>query len=209
MYIQWLSWGEVRENIVTNQYGGGLGYSFAQDIEQDDPDCPGNWNIDFSDNILYNWGGEVAFEGYDSMLDNISFTGNEIQQSDYSGRILWHEFADNIDAVSSANNKFWSATNQFGIGGSNVNFTTWRTQIGDTTSTLEEISYPDPDRNLGTYHTSLGKTGTFDAFIAEARRQSRFNWRESYTADAVNDYIRAGFGIGDLTCDITNAYWEL
>jgi hypothetical protein len=34
-----------------------------------------------------------------------------------------------------------------------------------------------------------------DAFAIEARKQSRLNWRTQYTAEAVNGYIRAGFGL--------------
>lgn len=45
--------------------------------------------------------------------------------------------------------------------------------------------------------TSTGETATIDAFIAKARAQDRYNgWDPRFTADAVNDYIRAGFGMG-------------
>ncbi len=56
-------------------------------------------------------------------------------------------------------------------------------------------SFPEPERNLEGYMESLGETPTFEAFIAEARRQSRANWRPRYTADAVNDWIREGFAV--------------
>jgi len=35
----------------------------------------------------------------------------------------------------------------------------------------------------------------FDAFLAEVHKQSKANWREEFTAAAVNDYLRAGFGM--------------
>jgi hypothetical protein len=34
-----------------------------------------------------------------------------------------------------------------------------------------------------------------DDFVTEARQQSRLRWRTQYTAEAVNGYIRAGFGL--------------
>ena len=57
--------------------------------------------------------------------------------------------------------------------------------------------FPDPNRTVGTYYDSLvGSSGhtSFD-FIAAARRQSKDNWDPRLMAAAVNDYIRAGFGI--------------
>lgn len=55
--------------------------------------------------------------------------------------------------------------------------------------------YPDPDRDLESYLSTLGETPTFEAFLAAAREQSRSNWRPELTAAAVNDYIREGFGV--------------
>ncbi len=56
-------------------------------------------------------------------------------------------------------------------------------------------SFPDPDRSISTYMTSIGQTASLDAFLTEARLQARSNWRREYTAKAVNSYIRAGFGV--------------
>ena len=57
--------------------------------------------------------------------------------------------------------------------------------------------FPNPGRTVGTYYDSIvGSSGhkSFD-FIAAARGQSKDNWNPALTAAAVNDYIRAGFGI--------------
>ncbi len=55
------------------------------------------------------------------------------------------------------------------------------------------VDWTDPNRSAETYNASLGGAATFDAFVAEARKQSRDNWRLEYTAEAVNEYIRYGF----------------
>ncbi len=55
--------------------------------------------------------------------------------------------------------------------------------------------FPNPERSVETYMETLGETPTLEAFLAEARQQSRANWRRKYTAKAVNDYIREGFGV--------------
>lgn len=57
-------------------------------------------------------------------------------------------------------------------------------------------SYPHPERSLLTYDTDvLGGPGTFAHYIALARAQSKQNWNPLIPANAVNTYVRAGFGI--------------
>lgn len=56
-------------------------------------------------------------------------------------------------------------------------------------------SFPDPSRNIASYAASIGLEPSLEAFLAEARKQSRNNWRPELTAAAVNRYIREGFGL--------------
>lgn len=56
-------------------------------------------------------------------------------------------------------------------------------------------SFPDAGRNINSYASSIGLDGSLEAFLAEARKQSRANWRPELTAAAVNRYIREGFGL--------------
>ena len=67
-------------------------------------------------------------------------------------------------------------------------------------------NYPSPDLTVGTYDTSLGTgscggntVGTTADFICKALLQSKSTWNPALTADAVNSYIRAGFGITSTT----------
>ena len=59
----------------------------------------------------------------------------------------------------------------------------------------QRVAFPNPSRTIGTYQLSLGGIPTVLAFMTEARQQSKSSWRTQYTAGAVNDYIRAGFGL--------------
>ena len=65
---------------------------------------------------------------------------------------------------------------------------------GDGNVNEDSEGFVDPNRNLATYQASLGRRATFEAFICEARRQSKFYWRQEYTAALVNNYLREGFG---------------
>jgi hypothetical protein len=40
----------------------------------------------------------------------------------------------------------------------------------------------------------MGGDGTWESFIAEVRKQSRYTWRPDYTAGTINTWIRQGFG---------------
>jgi hypothetical protein len=68
------------------------------------------------------------------------------------------------------------------------------TVVSGNQDNLMASSYPDPNRSLASYHATLGGAPTTDAFLVEARKQGKDNWRTAYTAKAVNAYIRAGFG---------------
>jgi hypothetical protein len=55
--------------------------------------------------------------------------------------------------------------------------------------------FPHPSRTIDTYYGSIaGSPATLAGFIAAAAGQSRENWNDALTANAVNTYIRAGFG---------------
>jgi hypothetical protein len=55
------------------------------------------------------------------------------------------------------------------------------------------VAFADPTRSVGSYHATLNKEETLEAFLTEARAQSRRRWLQEYTAQAVLEYIRAGF----------------
>ena len=59
---------------------------------------------------------------------------------------------------------------------------------------INQAGYLDPSRTVESYNASLGHSADLNAFLAEARLQSKDNWNPQLTADAVNNYIREGFG---------------
>jgi hypothetical protein len=63
-----------------------------------------------------------------------------------------------------------------------------------TSSNCSWLTYPDPNRTVGSYNHMLGGLNSSTAFLARARTQSKDNWNPVLTANAVNNYIRAGFG---------------
>ena len=57
----------------------------------------------------------------------------------------------------------------------------------------QSVTFADPTRTAATYNATLGGEATREAFLAEAYKQSKFNWRPEYSAAAVISYIRDGF----------------
>ena len=68
--------------------------------------------------------------------------------------------------------------------------------------------YVNPNVSIGSYNASIGGGATLGAFMAEARKQSKDNWRIQYTANAVVNYIRTGFSIrfDPMTAQIDEAF---
>lgn len=56
-------------------------------------------------------------------------------------------------------------------------------------------NYPAPGRTLADYNQSLGGAKSFEAFMDVVLNRPLGQWDEKYTAGAINDYIRAGFGL--------------
>jgi hypothetical protein len=69
----------------------------------------------------------------------------------------------------------------------------WLAISKDEAGRLQRVEFVDPSRNAASWHGSLGREATRGAFLAEACKQGKFNWREPYTAKAVIAYIREGF----------------
>ena len=69
----------------------------------------------------------------------------------------------------------------------------WQVQADEPDAQGIDAQFVDPDRTLATYNQTLGGAPTLEAFLAEARLQSKSNWRPEYTAQSIAEYIRAGF----------------
>ena len=128
---------------------------------------------------------------------NVDFSNNIINMPTSSGNLVNASYDPSTSWSFSANKYFSSKTDgtRFRVAGVDKSDAEWATLTSDN-SLFEQVSFPDPTRSIETYMASLGETATIDAFIAKARAQDRYNWATRFTADAVNDYIRAGFGMG-------------
>lgn len=188
--------GTVSYNIVANQTLAGFPIPL---------DLYGNLNgigvhhTRIDHNVFYNWGGSVKVMGNSSQLTQIRLQRNDFYDTVDTAQLFQHESSSTTDSIISSRNLFYGlgqASSWFRVGEFNHSLDGWKSLVGDATSAVVPSRvYPDPERTIGTYNQSLGGAPVHAAFMAEARQQSKAYWRPQYTAQAVNAYIRAGFGL--------------
>ncbi|MDA8019209.1 MAG: right-handed parallel beta-helix repeat-containing protein, partial [Thermoanaerobaculia bacterium] len=181
----------VHRNIVANNVDGDFPRPMDFGANAGDPVL----DLEFTDNIFYNWGGSVRFDGAADGFHSVHLARNHIQ-SDRAQAVLDH--AQLPTTFTSADNRLWSEANPLEfirMNGAMVDLATWQAQVADVGSTREMITYPDPSRSIARYNAEvLGGSASFEAFTDQVRLQSKDFWRAEYTAKQVNDWIRAGFG---------------
>jgi hypothetical protein len=150
-------------------------------------------DIEITNNIIYGIQGRSLIVDATSNWNNIAITHNTIQDPEHETSLVDH--SGTFDAVTYADNTYFTgaALSFARVDGQGVTYDEWLGLCGESGSSNEQVTFADPNRNVATYHESIGGEPTFQAFIDEARKQSKYNWRVEYTAAAVNDYIRAGF----------------
>jgi hypothetical protein len=146
-------------------------------------------------NVFYALKGQAMEVWMDGSESGLVVQDNEFQDPTNGGKMITHSGSFSPLAYQ-GNSYFTTASSSawFEVNGSNRSHAQWVTASGETGSSAVQASYPDPGRTEATYMSSLGGTPTMAAFAAEARAQSRSNWRSEFTAAAINTYVRAGFG---------------
>lgn len=140
---------------------------------------PAIWGIDFDTH------GEANWQAYNNIVHSLA--PNDIQWKSMWSKLVLHSYRlKNEAVVKRANNHSWHWTS---------------TTEGDSNG------YADPGRTLGDYYTHLRQqniiskdaagSDNFDKFMTVVKNRAPGSWPEALTADALNDYIRAGFGVKD------------
>jgi hypothetical protein len=166
-------------------------------------DAVGLNDLTVRDNIVYDWYQGLSTDseyvpgasGFKA-LNDLTIEDNDFQ-SVISTRLLIHGNPYEQLEESFDDNHYWDdspSSGWFSLRTVTKSFDEWQDSL-EPNANRTQRKYRDPNRSVGTYNRSLGGDATSAAFLAEARRQSRQNWRAAYTADGVNDYIREGFTV--------------
>ncbi|MCK5612733.1 hypothetical protein KAR91_63255 [Candidatus Pacearchaeota archaeon] len=162
----------------------------------------GTQNLLIKNNIIYNYGkisfccsefsfpeGSVKFQNniiQDQRLDGSGDKVIDIGREPYTHNL---EFSSNI-YWTSLKERLWFKT----IEDTEMSIDEWKTGV-ESDAESSQVQFKDPQRSVESYYTSIGGNGDYNRFIDEAKKQSRFNWREEYFAVTINDYIREGFQV--------------
>jgi hypothetical protein len=195
----------VERNVVAHNVTGSLPVPWILNFDNGQGNPAGMQNVTFRNNVVYDWGGtganaEIASD-FNNVILNLVFDHNDVQDGVDSTYLamLGSTTPDLVAQIHGSGNRWYRASGvagqMFQIGGVDMSFGDFVAAIGDSTSTFEAVAYSDPNRTIATYHASIGGAPSLQAFLSEARQQSKSYWRVQYTANAVNDYVRAGFGL--------------
>jgi hypothetical protein len=181
----------LRNNIVAHSTDGHQHNAIHLSAECSNVTIEGNVVYHWLDPNPPSWGMGTVAVNAPTGGTNV-FRDNQIQQPT-------NAFLVNLNTASgwtASGNKYHSLRTPsawFGIGQTWIDLPAWRTATSET-GVAEQITYPDPERTISSYSSSIGLAASTDAFLNAARANSKDNWHAEYTADAVNDYIRTGFG---------------
>jgi len=184
----------VEDNIISRGKGAAIALG---------PSGVGIHNVVFRNNTVYNWVravnwvGEPGKELETGRLSGISFTGNLFQAHRFGDRaILRERDMGNAEGFTFEGNVYFSdgrAAEWFALKDEPRSFDQWVQISGEKDARAVKVEFADPERDAATYHATLGREATLEAFLEEARKQSKFNWRPEYTAAAVIQHVRDGF----------------
>jgi len=194
LYLSNVRQATVDRNIVALNSHGHAPFPVSFDVANDGI---GVESTVFSNNLVYAWSGITRFTG-NATQTSVKLLNNCFQNPYTADPLVVHDQSSSTLGITSSNNVFGSIAASWAwmqSGGGLLSLAQWKSLVRDTTSSGQWAPFPDPGRSIPSYMVSLGRTGTLVAFVTEARKQSRANWRPEFTADAVNTYVRAGYGM--------------
>ena len=154
-------------------------------------------DVHFYSNILHDWPGTFLIQGDSTQITNVDLLSNDVQNRVSADFLIDHDTAGSTAGLDGGGNRFFSQLLPVGswtlIGSTPHSVPYWMSQVGDTTSTQQQIAYVDPGRSAASYNASQGGIASHAAFMVQARQQSFAYWRPQYMAVSVDRYVRSGF----------------
>ena len=143
---------------------------------------------EFRQNIVYDWAGPAFFVV--SPPEGLIVRDNDFEQK-LNPLVFLKDWKNHY--VFQNNHYASELAKPFRIADRGLDMQAWMAQTGETPDS-SKIQFADPSRDIASYAKSIGLAdATLEGFLAAAREQRRGHWDGRLTAEAVNDYIRAGF----------------
>jgi len=192
--------GSVIEHNLFTDYSYTNG-TFAIAIDDDtSTQFSGNLNID--NNVIYRMHDTGILVTARPTWSNIKIFSNVIQDPDQgqgayevdSAIFTPFTFTGNTYSLLSTSHFWTDGSTYHGYSSGGSNWLGASSEAGPSTATT---SFPAPSRNLDSYAASIGLTNAA-GYLAAIRTVSRNNPHPQWMAAAINDYMRAGFGMAQL-----------
>lgn len=192
--------GEVSGNLIAHDPLSNLPFALTLDGDHvgDERSSIGIHDLRITGNVFYDWGGGILVEGDARQLTDIVFEGNDFQEPRPDVLVGFSD-PTGIGGLSWSNNRCHGRAIEgdawIRIGHDATPRSQWPAALADLARDDAAASYPEPQRDVPSYCHSLGQPGTLEAFLAQARLQSRARWLPEFTAAEANRYMRGGFGL--------------
>jgi hypothetical protein len=199
MWFANIASGHVVSNVIANNSLGTQPSVMTLDGQQtgDTSSSIGVHELVIERNILFNWGGSLLVKGSSAQITGVELVGNDLQNTSWPTSLIEHPVASSTAGIHSSGNHFFCqlvpvpAWTEIGFVPHTLAY--WFSQVGDPTSTVEQVAYVDPLRSPASYNALIGGGASLGEFLASARQQSAMHWRPELLAVCVDRYIRSGF----------------
>ncbi len=183
--------GEVTKNLILNQTNTSVDNGRGIFITGE------NRDLTINENILYNLT-NTSFLHFRALTNNtnVSIRNNEISESPLGNNFMVYMSSDNYTSLLRNNmyNVQNTASNNFYITGNQYSLYNWIGNSMETgaTNTLPN-TYPDSSRSFDRYVNEILGLTNRDEYYQNLANMNYLNWDESYTANAINEWIKNGF----------------
>jgi hypothetical protein len=193
---RWLSWGmalsdidggSVQGNLLVNNLSLNNTYAIALSAE--------NKGLSICNNVASYLGGtqEIFYIDQTAMLNDMEVANNYFERLG-STNFMVRSGSTLAGIKFNSDNYYSPSPPAFSVNNSAYNPSRWVSAF-EPSARFSKRTLPDETRTVETYMASIGETATLDAFYTRCRLQDRYGWDTRFTADAVNAWIRNGFGL--------------
>lgn len=151
-------------------------------------------DVTLEENLFYRFKGRALRVRADAQQQGIVIRSNDFVDPDQGGCLVEH--AGTFSPYDYSENRYVGsgAAEGWFCGDVSGPLTSWQAASGEDDAVQIDLpNYRDPDRDIESYAGSLGLDSTLEAYLAEAVKLSRLQWRPELTAQSINEYIREGF----------------
>jgi hypothetical protein len=162
----------------------------------------GENDVTISNNIMNGWweglqtDGAFVPGGTGLLAENdLKFIDNDVINA--TAREVRHDGVVDPSEETFAGNRYYDTalpTSQWmSVLSNTISIGQWIAGYEPSATVLTSIPYADPNRSVATYDGTLGNAGTIADFITHADSLSITSYQPQYLAQALIDYVRAGF----------------